>query len=299
MKAAFIFLIVIVIIAAYSFFNYFLKDWDFPDYLKLQEKAAVSEIIKEKPSNPQPSSPQPSSPQPSNPQPNNSQKEENNPKEKTDVSPYFGKVEISKIQAQSYYNTSLIGLSFWLREGDKINVTGWKIKARKGQIIIPQAIEKYQPYGTPRDIIIEKYGSIYLIGSSNPFGRDKNFRLNKCFGYFLNYQKFYPSFYTYCPKPKLEEISHLNPYCQEYVLNLSSCQIPDYSNNLKIATDYQCVSFLIDNFSYSKCFEKHSQDQDFLMNSWYIYTNTDIVEPLHDTIYLLDKDGLIVDKYLY
>lgn len=288
MKAAFIFLVVIVIIAAYSFFNYFLKDWNFPAYLKLQEKAAVSETIKQKSSNPQSSNPQSS-----NPQPNNSQKEENNPAEKTDVSAYFGKVEISRIQAQSYYNTSLIGLSFWLREGDKINVTGWKIKTRKGEIIIPQAIEKYQSYLTPRDIIIEKYGTIYLIGSLNPLGRDKNFRLNKCFGYLGEYN-------TYCPKPKLEEISYLNPYCQEYILNLSSCQIPDYSNNLKIATDYQCVSFLIDNFSYSKCFEKHSQDQDFLMNSWYIYfTNTDIVEPLHDTIYLLDQNNLTVDKYIY
>ena len=280
MKASFIFLIIIALIAAYYFFDYFLKDWNFPGYLKLQEKADVSETIKEKPLNPQPLNPQPS-----NPQPNNSQ-------EKTDVSPYFGKVEISRIQAQSYYNPSLIGLSFWLREGDKINVTGWKIKARQGEIIIPQAIEKYQSYLTPRDIIIEKYGSIYLIGSQNPLGRDKNFRLNKCFGYLGEYS-------TYCPKPKLEEISHLNPYCQEYILNLSSCEIPDYSNNLKIATDYQCVSFLTDNFSYSKCFEKHSQDQDFLMDSWYIFTNTDIVEKLHDTIYLLDKDGLIVDKYLY
>lgn len=284
--AAAFFLIIIIGIAVYSFFDYALKNWSLPGYFQLKESASVSNPIHPVRNeisngvNPKQDNPQPTNPQPTNPQ------------EKTDVSPYFGKVEISRIQAQSYYNPSLIGLSFWLKEGDKINITGWKIKARQGEIIIPKAMEKYQSYQTPRDIIIEKYGTIYLIGSLNPLGRDKNFRLNKCFGYLGNY-------HSYCPRPKLEEISHLSPYCQEYILNLSSCEIPNHSNNIKIATDYQCVSFLRDNFNYAKCFEKHFQDQDFLMDSWYIFTNTDIVEKLHDTIYLLDQNNLIVDKYLY
>lgn len=286
MKVAAIFLIIAVGIALYSFFDYFSKNWNLSGSFQLKESASVSNPIKTKSTNPKPTTP-PENPN-NNPQPTNSQ-----------VSPYFGKVEISNIRAESYHNPSLITLSFRLREGDKIDITNWKIKARKGEIIIPKAIEKYQYYMPSQDIIIEKYGTIYLIGGQNPLGGDKNFRLNKCFGYYLNYQKFYPSFYIYCPKPKLEEISHLGPYCQEYILNLSSCEIPNYSNNSKIAADYQCVSFLLDNFNYGKCFEKHYQDQDFLMESWYVYTNTDIVEKLHDTIYLLDQNNLIVDKYIY
>ncbi|MBU2635138.1 hypothetical protein KJ841_01525 [Patescibacteria group bacterium] len=293
MKVVTIFIIIIIAVAAYSVFDEYLKKENLPEGLELQENKPLTANVSK-------------SIQPNNPSPNQIKSEttkdeviEITQEEVVDTSPYYGKVKISNIQAQTEYRPSLINLRVNIYPGEKINLTGWKIKARKGEIIIPKGIEKYQSHITPRDIIIKEYTNIYLINDSNPLGRDKNFCLNKCFGYIKNYNSFYPSFYTYCPKPKLEDVSHLNPYCQEYILRLSSCEIPNYSNNIKIATDSKCVSFLNNTFNYSSCFKEHSKDEDFLKNYWYVYVGTDIVEPLHDTIYLYDPNGLLVDKYMY
>ena len=293
MKVVTIFIIFIIAVVAYSVFDEYLKKENLPEGLELQQNkpltATASRTI-----------------QPNNPSPNQIKNEttkdeaiEITQEEVVDTSPYYGKVELSTIQAETRYHSSLITLSVRVYSGEKINITGWKIKARKGKITISQGIEKYQSHRTPSDIIIKENTKIYLINDSNPLGRDKNFCLNKCFGYIKNYRSFYPSFYTYCPKPKLEDISHLNPYCQEYILRLSSCEIPNYSNNIKIATDSKCVSFLNNTFNYSSCFKQYSKDEDFLKNYWYVYVGTDIVEPLHDTIYLYDHNGLLVDKYMY
>ena len=166
-------------------------------------------------------------------------------------------------------------------------------------MIIPKGIEKYQADEISSDIIIKESLYIYLIGDSNPLGRDKNFRVNKCFGYLKNRYSFYPSFYSYCSKPKLEDISHLNPYCQEFILRIPRCKTPDYSDDLKIIFDMECRDYIDARFNYRICFKDLSRDEDFLTNYWYIYRDTNLVEPLHDTIYLYDSNRLIVDKYMY
>ena len=291
MKAVTIFFIFLIVVVAYSVFDQYFKKENLPAGLELQENKPLTATVSK-------------SIQPNNPSPKQIKKEtiketSTQTQKTTDTSPYYGKVRISSVRAETSYHSCLITLSVRVYSGEKINITGWKIKARRGEIIIPQGIEKYQSHRSPSDIIIKEYTNIYLINDSNPLGRDKNFQLNKCFGYIKNYHSFYPSFYAYCPKPKLEDISHLNPYCQEYILRLSNCEIPNYSNNIKIAIDSKCVSFLNNTFNYSSCFKKHSKDDNFLKNYWYVYTGTDIVEPLHDTIYLYDPNGLIVDKYMY
>lgn len=309
MKAIYIFIIIIIAIVTFSVFEQYLKKGDLPAGLQLQANVSQKKSIeKETTETNKPLTTTASRPiQQNNPNPgqikNETTKEEvikeTSQRETTDISPYYGKVKLSAIRAETRYNPSLITLSVGVYPGEKINMTGWKVRARRGEIVISQGMEKYQSHRTPNDIIIKEYTNIYLINDSNPLGRNKNFQLNKCFGYIKNYRSFYPSFYTYCPRPKLEDVSHLNPYCQEYILRLSSCEIPNYSNNMKIAGDSECVSFLNDTFNYSSCFKKHSKDEDFLKNYWYVYVGTDIIEPLHDTVYLLDPNGLIVDKYMY
>jgi len=219
--------------------------------------------------------------------------------EKTTLSPYYGKIKISSIKAETRTHPSLITLVTRSKKEEKINITGWKIKTRKGEITIPQAIEKYSPLVSPKDIYVQRGEKIYLIGASNPLGNNVNFKLNKCMGYLKNYHKFYPSFSSLCPKPSLKEISHLTPFCQEYILRLPRCKIPNYSNNFQIANNYQCTSFLKDNFSYSNCFKKYQKDEDFLKKYWYLYIKSNLVNKLHDTVSLYDQNGLLVDRYIY
>jgi hypothetical protein len=217
---------------------------------------------------------------------------------KINISPYFGKVKISRVQAKTSYYPSLITLSTGLEKEEKINISNWRIKGNKGEIIIPQGIEVYflQSSINRKDIFVGQYDVVYLSSDSSPLGTDLNFRPNKCFGYFLNSHDFLPSISRRCPQPELKEISHFSEYCQEFILNLGRCEIPDYSNNLRISFDPECQSYLNENFNYTGCFKNYSRDKDFLEHYWYIYLNRDVVSKLHDTLYLLDKDRLLVDR---
>jgi len=226
---------------------------------------------------------------------------------KVNTSPYFGKVEISGKQPQTS-SPSLITLATRLNKEEKINITGWQIKGNKGNIIIPQGIETYPPGGSSysEDIFIKQSDRVYLWSSSNPLGFNKNFRPNECFGYLRDRYNFIPSISASkkCPTIKLEEVSYLNEYCQDFILRkLRGCEAPDYSQDLKILFDLNCRAFIDSyverNFNYQGCFLNYSRDENFLSDYWYIYLGRDIVSKLHDTLYLRDKDGLVVDKYLY
>lgn len=290
MKVIYFVLIILAVIALYSFIDEYVVTGNIFNSFRL-----VQTPIEEKPA------PKTTYYAPSNPTPVNNKKIETPPVKPT-TSSYIGKVKISGIQSASSYHPAMITLYISPYKGEAINLTGFKIKTRIGELIIKQGVEIYEPYPTARtnqDIIIKNNVTVYLITDDNPLGTNKNFRPNKCFGYLNNY-KFYPSIYTsYCPKPALKDVSHLQPYCQEYILHIPSCSVPDYSNDVKIVFDMECRNFIDGVFNYRSCINNYSGDKDFFANNWYVYVNQNIVEPLHDTIYLYDQNGLPVDQYLY
>ncbi len=222
---------------------------------------------------------------------------------KLNISPYFDKVEIRKIEPETETSSSLITLNTDLEKGEEINITGWQIKGKGGSFTIPQGIEKYNPYYNPvptESIFIKRGDKIYLSGGSNPFGRGRNFRPNKCLGYFTNYRDFPISLPKECPRPTGEEISHLEPCCQEFIFDSKTCEIPDYSSSFIISSDSECVSYINENFNYGGCFRDYSQDADFIMENWHIYMNKNwIVSKGCDILYLRDQNNLFIDKYTY
>ena len=129
--------------------------------------------------------------------------------EETTTSPYYGKARIQNVQKENSYNPSLINIYIRAEQGEKINITGWKIKTRKGEFEIPKGVEAYNSFQDPRNIIIKENMTIYLIGDVNPLGKDRNFRTNQCFGYLAEYNDFYPNIYIHYSRPSLEDISYL------------------------------------------------------------------------------------------
>ncbi|MBU2540146.1 hypothetical protein KJ786_03235 [Patescibacteria group bacterium] len=216
------------------------------------------------------------------------------------VSPYFGKIKVSSVENKTNPSSSLITLGAYFYNENKIDITGWSIESMQGKFPIPQGMEKYNPSNTFTSNIFVKSGDrIYLSSSQNPLGRDNNFRLNKCLGYLKNYQTFPIYFYDNCPRTENYEVTSLRSSCQNYILVLGTCEIPDYGSNYAISTDSQCTSYINDNFSYSGCVSKHSKDQDFFQNEWHIYMNQNLINRSVDTIILRDKSGLLVDKHTY
>jgi hypothetical protein len=197
--------------------------------------------------------------------------------------------------AYSYYHPSLITLN--LSVDTKTNITGWKIKTRKGEFVIPQGQEKYNSYMSNRDIFALKYDTLYIVSEKSPLGT--NFKSNRCLGY-INRTDIYPSLWTSCPsKTNVAGFSSLTPSCQDYISFSYGCQTPNYSSNLTITMDSACVAFINQHYTYSGCFADNSNNENFLGSSWYIYSSTDLVDPLHDTIYLYNKSGNLISQYSY
>ncbi len=104
-----------------------------------------------------------------------------------------------------------------------------------------------------------------------------------------------------CPKPTKQDISHLEPCCQKFILRLKTCEIPDYSENVNVRSDKECIEYLNENLNNQACFINHWQNNDFLDNTWHIYLNGKniIANDCYDTLYLKDQNGLIVNTYSY
>ncbi len=224
---------------------------------------------------------------------------------KISVSPYFGKVEFSSVKI-SHTDPTLLKLTTNIGSQGYIDITGWTIQIEdKESFIIPKGVEIY-PTKDPivsKDIIIRSGDKIYISGEDNPLGaRDRNFRENKCTGYFTNVHDFPVSLSESCPKPNSDEITFFEPCCQKYINQMSTCEIPKYSDMEKygLTEEYQCLDYLYSRFGYTGCFVRFSQDADFLKNTWHIFMGRNFSPP--DTcydLYLYDRNGLVVDKYYY
>ena len=223
---------------------------------------------------------------------------------KINISPYFKKVNISSARVESYSKPSLITLNTNIKDSETINITNWSIEGEEGKIVIPQGVERYYHYYNSyinEDIFVKKGDKIYLSAGYNPLGKDKNFRLNKCMGYLTSSFDFPIPVSRSCPKPTKQDVSYLEPCCQQFILKLKRCEIADYSENINIRSDKECIGYINENLNNRACFINHSQDKDFLSNVWHIYLDgKDIVaNDCYDTLYLKDKNGLVVDIYSY
>ncbi len=219
------------------------------------------------------------------------------------LSPYFQKIRISSAYASWWGGyPSQISFYSYLSGNEKIDITGWRIKSNIGEILVPKAVNIYEPAGfaMPEDIVF--LGNSYLNIYSNFSPISRNLRLNKCIGYLQNSYDFNPALPQSCPLPySRSEISYLSGQCQSYIFSLGGCRLPDVSfYNLLPGNERgdACRNFL-NNVSYNSCFEKHRSDLDFFSNEWRVWTGQNILDPQHDRVRLFDNQGLLVDQYIY
>lgn len=213
---------------------------------------------------------------------------------------YIGSAYVSGYPRQY----SRITLYSRLKEGETVDITGWKIKSNKSEITIVKAIEIYDPGGfaAEGDIILKPNNYVELYGLTSPL--NKNLRLNKCFGYLQNIYDFQPIYLpNNCPYVSRDDIKQLSGQCQNYIYSLGSCQLPDnYFYNSLPGTDEgnDCRVFL-NNIGYGSCFRSHRQDQDFLSNNWIVWLDRQNInlDPLHDYLRLYDSKGNLISEYNY
>jgi hypothetical protein len=214
------------------------------------------------------------------------------------LSPYFHEVRFGSVSAGNFYYYGTITLDAYLNDSSStIDVTGWQIKSRNSGEYIPQAIDVYDPLGlTPAsDIRIKNNDVVYLYSSSAPF----NLRLNECIGYVAHVANFVPALPLSCPYVDESQIQNLSGQCQNYIESINSCQAPNMASPQISQSDYACQDYLNNNFTYKSCFAEHDSDPNFLSNQVWVWTGSNVIDQYHDTVSLLDKNGLLVDQYTY
>lgn len=206
-----------------------------------------------------------------------------------------GQVSISNVSRYGQIAISLRAPYF--SGGEKINITGWKIKSvQKGETIIGKGINLPQFDAAPSDIWLRSGDRADITVGLSPLAM--NFRANNCFGWLNNLYNLGYSL-NYCPGGfKLGDLAGLDSACQDLILRAGSCRAP-IENDLN-KSSYRCREWVEKNMTYNACVAIHRNDSDFY-KEWKIYTgnSNQIFDSLHDIIELRDQNGILIDKYEY
>ncbi len=217
------------------------------------------------------------------------------------ISSYYRLVRISGVSpAWSWTSTGQFTLQAdgSLKKG--IDITGWRVRSNRGDILIPQAVSNYDPSGLfpEGDIILAPGAQAIFYSSASPIGR--NFRMNKCIGFLDTTYKFNPSLSSYCPAMyERSEIAGFSGRCQNIIFSLGGCSAPSAAQLNSVSNESACKDFL-DRFNYTGCYRKYSLAADFFSNEWRVWLGSTLFfDSSHDKIQLFDKEGLLVDQYIY
>jgi hypothetical protein len=219
------------------------------------------------------------------------------------VSEYYGKAVISASPVSDatdpLKNPSTIRVSVNPQDGEKINVTGWKIQGNKSALFIPRGTDYFMPTsgGGESDIIISKSTTLNIYSSLSPI--KVNFRTNKCIGYVSKMYSFTPYFGGSCYSIPSKDYNYLSGVCQDFINTVNGrCENPykDRPESNYLGDDCKSV---LNKLNYTFCYNEHREDSDFLLSEFYIWTGVNILDPRHDRLLLYDKNDKLVDEYLY
>lgn len=216
-----------------------------------------------------------------------------------ELSPYYGKVRIGSVYITTY-GTSQISLSTSYDLSSPIDTTGWSIKSNKGDLLIPQAVADFNPYGfgNDTDILLNSGGRLDIYNSVSPISR--NLEINECMGYLNNTYKFIPALQcSYVSMYDRAEISSFSGNCQNYIMSLGSCRIPTPEKLNSFSGEPACQSFL-QRFSYAGCYNRNRNLPNFFTGKWIVWMPSFwAIDQSHDRVLLLDKNGFLVDERIY
>ncbi|MFA5870696.1 MAG: hypothetical protein WC842_02315 [Candidatus Paceibacterota bacterium] len=220
------------------------------------------------------------------------------------LSPFYKQVRITGVNPPDFFGdvTSELTISSDNLKSP-VMITGWNIRANLGgSVEIPRAVSDFSPYGgnTEGDIILApgEYVRMYSWKSAN----GKNFRLNKCMG-FLNQQiSFSPSLPNDCPSIAQDKrIITFTGACQDFLRSLPSCRLPSENdlNRYTGTNDIECRR-IADQYTFGNCYDTNRFKSDFYSKEWRVWMNGGMrFDPKHDRLILFDKQGLVVDEYVY
>jgi len=189
-----------------------------------------------------------------------------------------------------------------------VNITGWMLRSTKTghQASIGKAVLLPSSYAATsvkgEDPIVLRPGDRAIIATTrSPIGN--SFLINKCTGYFNQYQTFNPYINQSCPALRDEPMpaapNALNDACLNYINSWPTCG--NQLRNLPERLSHECQTWIIEHATYNSCVSLHQPDADFFSSEWRIFLNRTetLWKTQRETIQLLDADGKVVDEVSY
>jgi len=228
-----------------------------------------------------------------------------------ETSPYKGMVTMRKSAAalrSTNADKERIQLDASNKNESKVTITGWRLEsAITGRSVsIPKAV--YLVFAGSSNsklpVLLMPGDTAYITTGRSPIGQ--SFKVNKCTGYYTQFQTFVPSISRKCPLPEEEILFYtrdtsifLENDCMDFVDRMSRCRIP--TKALPLTLSYACQEAIIDEINYNSCVDKHKNDEDFRIPDWRIYLrrDTELWRDKRELIKLLDENGKTVDYYSY
>ncbi len=188
----------------------------------------------------------------------------------------------------------------------QITVTGWRVESAltKQGVVIGSASELPFLGGASAEgpIVLHEDQELLLSTGRSPNG--VSFRINKCVGYFEQFQDFSPPLPRECPSPYDEMLRYPyktagNEHCMDFIDGLDECTLT--VTEIPPGVGGQCQDFVLNTLSYQGCITDHKNDPDFYENEWRVFLgrNQELWGNTHDRILLLDENGKLVDSVSY
>lgn len=229
--------------------------------------------------------------------------------ERGEFSKYEDKVMIEKRTTgpkKDFSEKEYVIISASRRNNENISITGWQLESMitKKKVTIGGATPLFISgvINAEPPISLSPGESIIISTGRPPIGA--SFKINKCAGYFEQFQDFEPSLRKSCPSPSDEfdrfaNIPVTDNVCEDFVDSISRCEMK--LDSYPIGTSNQCAEFISSTINYTGCVKNHRNDLDFIGNEWRVFLgrSEELWRERRETIRLLDNEGKVVDTFTY
>lgn len=222
-------------------------------------------------------------------------------------SQYKGKVEISSYfgGSRSNVNEEQIELRVNNSLKEKINISNWRLESGVSGVSDKIGEGAYLPYSgqvnVETAIFVEAGDRIIINTGRSPIG--SSFRINKCVGYFEQFQDFNPPLYKECPEP-INDLPNVGvgneaEACIDFVERLPRCEL--YLREVPTNIGGLCTNYVTTKINYNTCVDNHKNDSGFYAKEWRVYLgrNDELWKSKREIIKLLDQNGEVVDVVSY
>ena len=220
-----------------------------------------------------------------------------------ELSPYYQKIRLSGVTP--IRNRGDVGGFTVSVDGSltkPVNLTGWTLQSNKSVVVarVPQAVANYGTGAVPTDIMAQPGDYVVLRTSKSPIG---NLRTNRCTGFLNGVYQLDVTLPGDCPALySRSELVPLSGRCQSHIGGFSGCRLPKSEDYAAVGNldGGQCRAFL-DRFGYQNCYSTYVNTPNFFYREWRVWLDVSTLgmDPEHDRILLLDRNGLLVDIYTY